>query len=311
MRGARRGPARRWRSIGRWSTCPARVRFAPAAVRDLACPRSASEWPAWAGDGATLHQAGEDAGEGGWASCLDLPQFLFAFEPARPPAAEAGWAEGWMAWGMAIDGLLAWPVEQFARPAWMRYAAYPRLGTPDPWAGLGAESVAEGTVADGWMMREGVATTLAQGPAVVYASLAHLRERRVRNPALDALRDRGLIPPGASFGSWSRAVDPGPGPVPGSGVAGQLRASLESYIAGGGDREASLRHELSRGCEAAGVPLAGGPWGGPATELLLSPWAVAAVPRACAVQAIRLAGPAGEATARFAAPTTTADLGPG
>jgi hypothetical protein len=229
-----------------------------------------------------LHQAIQDAEACDLDTGLSLPAFFFGFDPDRPPRFDAIELPAARAAERAIDGLRAWPAGLFFR--------------------------------DG-------RTTLAQGPTRVYASLAGLKGRRVRNPAFALLRDHGLLPAGVGYKAWldtvSVATDHGRAfqdPRAEGTESARIRKAIEDHVLTDPARESLLLADLAEACHALGVKIAEGPEGIDAlAEILDNPWTRPAVPYAAGVQVLKLAGRPGPATMAFAdgaADVDLFDLGP-
>ena len=121
-----------------------------------------------------LHHAVEDARPADLADGLRWPRFYHGFDPLRTPAFGPGQAARAGAVELTIDGTRAWPAELLARePA----------GSPgDP------------------------------GPARVFASLAHLKGRSLRNPAFAVLGRHGLLPRRLGYPAWLATLGRADGP---------------------------------------------------------------------------------------------------
>ena len=114
-------------------------------------------------------------------------------------------------------------------------------------------------------------------PHRVFASLAHLKGRRVRNPAFAVLRRRGLIGRGLGYRAWLGTVGAMTerGHVPQDArdeatAAGRLRLAIGAYLAADPRRERALLDEMRAGCDAFGIRVAEGD--DALAELLDNPW---------------------------------------
>jgi hypothetical protein len=203
-----------------------------------------------------------------------------------------------------IDGLVAYPAHMLARPVGWRWDTHPVNGSSCPFLDDDA-AIEEGTIRDNWILRDGTPTPMAQAPIAVYAGLASLRGRAVRNPAFSVLQKHGLIPARFGHRAWletvGRVTDGSDGP------AGRFRADLESFVTADLDDHGrstnldSLCRGLRVACEAMAIPVPEGRDN--AFEffvgLLDAPWSPVAVPAAAALQVVHLAGPAGPETLVF------------
>jgi hypothetical protein len=184
-----------------------------------------------------LHQAVEDAGPGDVAPRLALPRFEYGFDPGRTPEfAPAGAAAPGD--GREIDGLRAWPAGLF-------------LGD------------------DG-------RSSLTRPPDRVFAWLAPLKGRRVRNPSFAVLRRRGILPAGPGYRAWLATVRRPDGTLQDPRLAGtevaRVRRALQDHVLAEPAREPAILAELASACAAMGVRVAGGPEGVDAlAELLDNP----------------------------------------
>jgi hypothetical protein len=224
-----------------------------------------------------LHQAIQDAEARDLATGLRWPDFSFGFDPDRSPRFDPIDLPAAEASQQIIDGLRAWPAGLFFR--------------------------------DG-------RTTLAERPTRVYASLAGLKGRQIRNPAFAVLKNHGLLPAGIGYQAWlstvSRATDRGriiQDPRLEGTESARIRKAIEDHVLADPAREPRLLADLAEACHAMGVEIAEGPAGIDAlAEILDNAWSRPAVPYAAGVQVLRLAGRPGPATMRFTEGTAEVDL---
>src|SRR5205823_1631113 len=120
-------------------------------------------------------------------------------------------------------------------------------------------AIDEGTIRDNWILRDGTPTPMAQPPIAVYAGLAPLRGRVIRNPAFSVLQKHGLIPARVGHRAWLETV--GRVTDGDDGTAGRFRADLETFVTAGLDDHGRSAHldALCRGlrvaCEALAIPV--------------------------------------------------------
>ncbi len=193
-------------------------------------------------------------------------------------------------------------------PAWPRfYRGFDPGREPEPDATVTPDAWAAAEVAVGGL-RAWPAEMLADRPAGpgtsrVFASLAHLKGRRVRNPAFAVLRRHGLLTARLGDRAWLDTLGlPAPGGlVDGTSRAGRLRRSIEAYATADPANERALPRDARDGCAAIGVRIGTGPDGDDTLAGLLdSPWWRPEVHYAGGLRLIRLAGPAGPTTMTFA-----------
>jgi hypothetical protein len=229
-----------------------------------------------------LHQAIRDADAGDLAVELRLPAFYFGFDPDRSPRFDTSVLPAARAAERAIDGLRAWPADLFSR--------------------------------DG-------KSTLFRAPQRVFASIADLKGRRIRNPAFATLRHHGLLPAGVGYNAWLTTVGRADGrgrviqdPRAERTESARLRRGIEDYVVADPAREPIVLDDLREACHASGLKLAEGPQGiDELARILDNPWDRATVPYAARVQVLRLAGSPGSAPMSFsdgAADVDLFDLGP-
>jgi hypothetical protein len=240
------------------------IRFRAEEVHDLVHRRSLTDPQPNATairSAVLLHQAVEDGDPGDFGPGLDWPRFFYGFEPAREPEFGAAAEAGAKASERSIEGLRAWPAELFVRSGGELLRTFP--------------------------------------PQRVFASLAHLKGRQIRNPAFAVLKRNGLLPRGQDYRSWLASVsamkngmrvlqDPGSDRT----EAGRLRGLIESHMLADRGREEQMLGELESACLALGMRVPENPerlgW---LADLLDNPWSSAVVPYAARVQTIRLADP--------------------
>jgi hypothetical protein len=224
-----------------------------------------------------LDQAIRDAGDREPAPRPRLPRIYFGFAPDRPPALDPTALAAAEAAELTIDGLRAWPAELFRR---------------------------DGRIA------------LERRPEGVFASLAGMKGRPIRNPAFAVLRRHGLLPAGVGYAAWlatvSRATDAGRAiqdPRAEGTEAARLRRSISDYVLADPAREPRILGDLAEACHAMGLKIAEGPEGVDAlAELLDNPWSRPVVPYAAGVQVVESAGPPGPATLTFSDGVAEVDL---
>jgi hypothetical protein len=240
------------------------IRFRAEEVHDLVRPRSLTEPHLNATairSALVLHQTVKDGDPGDFGSRLDWPRFFYGFEAGHELEFAARDQVRADASKRSIAGLRAWPAELFAGPRSELLRVFP--------------------------------------PSRVFASLALLKGREVRNPAFGLLKRHGLLPRFQEYRSWLASVsalkdgmrvlqDPGSERT----EAGRLRGLIESHIVADRGREESMLDELESACLALGLRVPEEPerlgW---LAELLDNPWTPATLAYAARVQRVQLAGP--------------------
>jgi hypothetical protein len=226
-----------------------------------------------------LHQAVEDADRDEVAPRLALPRFEYGFDPGRTPEFVPSRAGAAPGDGREIDGLRAWPAELFVGD-------------------------------DG-------RSSLTRPPARVFASLAALKGRRVRNPSFAVLRRRGILPAGPGYRAWLATVRRPDGTLQDPHLAGteaaRVRLAIQDHLLADPAREPAILAELASACAAMGVRVPDGPEGVDAlAELLDNAWHRPEVGYAAGIQVVGLAGPPGPSTMGFSDGAASVDLpGPG
>lgn len=282
-----------------------RVRDGGRSVRKLTSARSART----AAAAVAMIHAVDDAEPGDRAPDVQVPRFYWAFWPSAAPTFEAAHTrEAWAAAEVRIGAMRAWPAEMFARGVSERHAVHPVDGTPAP-----ESDGAPGAEAGSWCCRGGVWYPKAQEPDRIYAYLSPMRGRRLRNPAFDVLRRRGLIPPGLTYRQWwlsvSRAMPGGvraaTDPAEAASPLGRLRARVEAYVDASGDGGVGLFAELADDCACHGVVDEAGDG---FLSLLQDPATPAFARDLAAIQVVALTGPPGPETMDFELPAVAVPL---
>jgi hypothetical protein len=244
-----------------------------------------------------MAQEVEDADQADLVPGLVFPEFYYAFDPSQPPVFETNRPiEDWREAEVKIGNLRAWPIAYFARPAQVRWDQNPVDGSTDPWVDA-TEAVEEGAIRGTWILRDGVATPLAQEPREILADLSGLVGRSVRNPAWHVLRKHKVIQASTGYRQWLEGIAPytgdhrdAPDADDPASEAGKFRSALALAVdQGEGD---ALIEDVANACLAAGVPI-------PVDEeeayeflagLLEDPWLRPEVPGVAAIQRVRLTG---------------------
>jgi GNAT superfamily N-acetyltransferase len=224
-----------------------------------------------------LQQAIQDADPRDLATGLHLPEFSFGFDPDRLPRFDPIDLPAAHAAERAIDGLRAWPAELFSR--------------------------------DGQ-------TTLDRRPCRVFASLADLKGRLIRNPSFAVLQNHGILPARVGYKAWLSTVRVSTGrsrvfqdPRARGTELARIRKVIEDHVLADPARESRLLADVAEACHAMGIKFADGSVGIDAlAELVDNPWSRPAVPYAARVQVLKLAGSPGPATMSFADGATDVDL---
>ena len=224
-----------------------------------------------------LHQAIQDADAPDLATGPHLPEFSFGFDPDRSPTFDPIDLPAAHAAERSIDGLRAWPAELFSR--------------------------------DG-------RTTLDRRPCRVFASLADLKGRSIRNPSFVVLQDQGILPARVGYKAWLSTVCVSTGrdrvfqdPRSRGTESARIRKAIEDHVLADPARESRLLADVAEACHAMGVKVAEGPEGIDAlAELVDNPWSRPAVPYAARVQVLKRTESPGPTTMSFADGATDVDL---
>ena len=189
---------------------------------------------------------------------MDWPRFFYGFEPERVPVFPASLEAQALSLEQSIEGLRAWPAELFVSPE--------------------------------------VEALRGSAPTRVFASLAHLKCRSIRNPAFGVLQRHGLLPLGQTYRGWLATVSEVRAglrvfqdPRSDRSEAGRLRRLIESHVLADRSREAALLEDLGSACLALGMKL---PEGSDRVDCLAgmldNPWLPVTVPFAGQVAVVVL-----------------------